>query len=138
MHRVGLLLMPHRTVSTHDQAHLVAVGLWAVALGVLMALDGSANDELWLPMAWPALLIGAGICALAWAARPSSEQLRSLSGAALVAGLTGRGVALIHGVLVGTSEVSLARVLVGIALWSMLAYVMNLLWRRLLPAPRGH
>lgn len=136
MDHVGLL-MPHRVIDRHDRTNLVAVGLWALTLCALMVADRTAWNELWAPWAWPTLLLVAGMLALAWAAYPASERLRAGSGAAMVSGLGGRGWALVHGLLVGTNEVSLLRVGLGIALWSMLAFAMLLLWRRLLPAP-GH
>lgn len=137
MHHVGLLLMTHREVDHHDRVGLAAVAAWALALGFLMWADPSRYGDLWAPWLWGTMLAAGGVLAVCWAAYPASEQLRALSGAAIVSGLAGRGWAMGYGLVFGTNRVAVLLLVFGVVLWGLLAAALLVIWQRLLPAP-GH
>jgi len=128
-----------RLFRSSDRALVIAVGLWALVLGGLMCVSryyyGDA-DDVFLADLWPAWFVATGVGCVWYAWRPSITS-KALTGAALVVGPAGRGLGLIFGLVEGTSPASWPRVLVAVALWSMLSFALGVLWRLLIPPPDG-
>lgn len=126
-------MTPQRFVRPSDRHVFALVGAWALVLGALLLADTSANDEVWLPDFWPALLIVGGVLTLAFAVTATSWRLRGLSNAFLVVAMVGRGCAAVLGIADHSAE-SVARALAELAVFTMVGFLLYVVWRLVVPA----
>lgn len=128
--------VPRHFVTPTDRMVFAAIGLWALVLGVLMGVDRSADTQVWLARVWPVLMLAGGVLTLLYARELASFRLRGWSNACIVTACAGRGAALGLGILDGTAP-SVLRALTGIALWSMVAFALFIVWRSRVPGSGG-
>lgn len=136
--------MPQRFVEPHDRLVFTLIALWALFLGGLLLADTSANDEVWLPDLWPALMIAGGLYTLLYAVLLSGRsrwvyctmRVRGLSNGLLVVGCVGRGFAAILGITEHTAE-SWTRAIAELAVFTMVGFLLYFTWRSRVPDPEG-
>lgn len=130
------LRMPRRFVTPGDRLTFAAIGAWSVFLGALQFLDTTARDEVWVAPLWAAMFVAGGVLTFGYAWQLTSFRLRAWSNALIVTAAAGRGGGLILA-LVNQTAPSVWRALLGIAVWTMLAFALYLVWRSRMPRPGG-
>lgn len=130
------LRMPRRFVTPSDRLTFGLIGGWSVLLGSLQFLDRTASDEVWLLPLWAAMFAAGGLLTVLYAWELTSFRLRAWSNALIVTAAAGRGGGFVLALVTATAP-SLWRALLGIAVWSMLAFCLYVVWRSRLPRTGG-
>jgi hypothetical protein len=128
--------MPRRFVTPGDRLTFGAIGAWSVFLGVLQFLDRTAGNEVWLVPLWAVMFAVGGLLTFLYAWQLTSFRLRAWSNALIVTAAAGRGGGFVLA-LVNDTAPSIWRALLGIAVWTMLAFALYLVWRSRMPRPGG-
>jgi hypothetical protein len=128
--------VPRYFVTPEDRWLFSAIATWGMAMAVFMALDDSSSQRVWGYPIWLAMLGFGGMLTLAFTVRMASMRLRGLAAAMMVVGSAGRGAGLAMGVLNHTARTTWSGML-GIGVWSMLAFLLYFTWRSRVPLPGG-
>lgn len=126
--------MPRRFVTPGDRLTFGAIGAWSVFLGALQVLDTSAAGQVWLAPLWALMFAAGGVLTFMYARELTSFRLRAWSNALIVTAAAGRGGGFVLA-LVNDTAPSIWRALLGIAVWTMLAFALYLVWRSRMPRP---
>lgn len=128
--------MPLHFVTPKDRWLFLAIAAWAIVQSVLMLVDDSGGARVWGKPAWMLLLGAGGAATVVFTITMSSLTLRGWAAACMVVGCAGRGAGLLMGVLNGTAHTT-ASGLLGVGVWTMLAYLLYFTWRSRVPLPGG-
>lgn len=128
--------MPQRFIQPADRGVFVAIGSWAIAMGVLMLADPTSPQRVWGYPLWGVMLVIGGALTAAFAMRMASNRLRAWAATLMVVGCAGRGIGLILGIVQGTTH-SVQSGLLGVGAYTMLGFLLYLVWHSRLPDPEG-
>lgn len=124
--------MPRRFVQSRDRLTFVAIGAWALFLGVTLLWDHTIDSGVWLADLWPLMLLIGGVLTVVFSVRLSSFRLRGLSNALLVVACVGRGSSAALGLINGQLE-SVPRKLAEMAVFTMIGYLLYITWKARIP-----